>query len=84
VGGETKRQRVSGSTDENLPYVVTNAIESISLGREFILVLDGDGWKPGAVQWMHQQVEDIESFYVISPTDFLNMAGDGASALNND
>lgn len=67
---EVKRQKVSGSADEKLPYVFSNAVKNIP-DREFVLVLDGDGWKPEAKTWVKKQADNTEGFYVLDPKSFL-------------
>lgn len=69
---EAKRQRTSGSTDEKLPYVFENAKANIDLGREFILVMDGDGWKPGAVDWINEQADETDNFTVMRIDEMLS------------
>lgn len=48
---ECKWQQVAGSVDEKLPYLYLNAIEKMP-ERHIIVVIDGKGWKPGAVVWL--------------------------------
>lgn len=68
---ETKRQKTSGSTDEKLPYVFANAKTNIALGQEFILVLDGPGWKKGAIKWIEERAAETEGFSVLTRSAFL-------------
>lgn len=51
---EVKRQGVSGSVDEKIPYVVANIKEAMSIPG--MLVLDGSGMKPGCRRWAKKQV----------------------------
>ena len=51
---EAKWQQASGSTDEKFPYLVTNIREFY--GCETVVVLAGDGSRPGAVKWLRKQV----------------------------
>ncbi len=67
---ETKRQNVAGSVDEKLPYVYLNAVANIP-EREFVLVMDGDGWKPEARRWITAKAADTPGFYVFTPDAFL-------------
>ncbi len=69
---EVKRQRVAGSVDEKLPYVYENALLNLKSGYDFILVIEGEGWKPGAIKWIKNKAELTEGFNVMSPTGFLN------------
>lgn len=75
---EAKRQMTSGSTDEKLPYVVENAKAAIGEGRGFLLVMDGEGFKPGAKSWVKAQGEALEGFDVIAKdglAGWLNIQG---------
>lgn len=67
---EVKRQRTAGSTDEKLPYVFANALENIAIDREFILIMEGNGWKAGAVAWIQNKAKITKGFYVMSPESF--------------
>ena len=53
---ECKWQAVSGSVDEKLPYVYLNAIERWE-EKEIIILIDGKGWKKGALYWLKKAVE---------------------------
>ena len=68
---EVKRQNTSGSTDEKLPYVYANAELNISFGQEFVLIMDGEGWKPGARDWIAGKDRENDSFTVFTPDEFL-------------
>lgn len=72
---EVKRQRSKGSTDEKLPYVFSNALENLKIGRQYILIMDGDGWKSGAVDWINNKAKLTDGFYVMSPNEFLEWIG---------
>jgi len=52
---ECKWQQVSGSVDEKLPYLYLNCIETMP-EKEIIIVIDGDGWKKGAIEWFKEAV----------------------------
>ncbi|MEO0924091.1 MAG: PD-(D/E)XK nuclease superfamily protein [Pseudomonadota bacterium] len=67
---EVKRQRTSGSTDEKLPYVFANAKLNIGFGQEFILIMDGAGWKAGAQSWINDRAEETEGLTVFKPASF--------------
>lgn len=67
---EAKRQKTPGSTDEKLPYVFANAEVNIEQGREFLLVMDGDGWKPGALKWVYSKADQTDGFTVIGLDEF--------------
>ena len=67
---EAKRQRTSGSTDEKLPYVFENAKKNIALERKLLLVMDGDGWKPGAKDWIKARALETPGFAVVDFDEF--------------
>ncbi len=60
---ETKRQKHPGSTDEKLPYVYQNAVNNLP-ERETVLVMSGQGWKPGARAWIEKQAKETDGFHV--------------------
>jgi hypothetical protein len=51
---ESKWQEVAGSADEKLPYLVANIQHCYP--SPAIVVIDGDGFRPGAVAWLRAQV----------------------------
>jgi len=68
---ECKWQQVSGSVDEKLPYVNLN-IQNCYPAPAIVLI-DGKGMKPGAINWLNQQVgynynllavHDLSSFII--------------------
>jgi len=71
---EAKRQNVAGSTDEKLPYVFHNALANIETGVEFVLVMEGAGWKPGAVIWIRAQADATDGFDVFTFSEFEDWA----------
>jgi|APGre2960657373_1045057.scaffolds.fasta_scaffold45342_2 hypothetical protein len=54
---ECKWQQVSGSVDEKLPYLYMNAVESFP-EKEIILLIDGGGFKPGAISWINKKTAE--------------------------
>lgn len=66
---ESKWQDVSGSVDEKLPYLVLNIKECYPCPA--IIVLHGGGFRPGAEQWLRQQV-DIKLIHVFRLEEFLS------------
>lgn len=52
---EIKSQRSAGSVDEKLPYTYLNAIAYPE--DEVVLLVEGDGFKPGARAWLKNAVE---------------------------
>lgn len=67
---ETKRQRVPGSVDEKLPYVFLNARHNLP-ELEFVLILDGEGFKPGAITWIKAQAAQTPGFNVLAPGELV-------------
>lgn len=53
---ECKWQQVSGSVDEKLPYLFLNCSEKMS-EPQIIILLDGGGAKPGAIEWLKGSCE---------------------------
>jgi len=53
---ECKWQAVSGSVDEKLPYLYLNVVERFT-EKEIIILIDGDGWKKGALLWLREAVD---------------------------
>ena len=56
---ECKWQQVAGSVDEKLPYLYLNAVEKMP-EREIILLIDGPGWKSGALEWIRKAIRDFK------------------------
>lgn len=52
---ETKWQQSPGSVDEKYPYLVSN-IKKQSV-YDTIIIIDGDGYKVGALKWLKSQVD---------------------------
>lgn len=53
---ECKWQQVAGSVDEKLPYLYLNCIEAMP-ENHIIIIIDGDGWKKGAITWLKNAVK---------------------------
>lgn len=53
---ECKWQQVSGSVDEKLPYLFLNCSEKM-LEPHIIILLDGGGAKPGAIEWLRDSCD---------------------------
>lgn len=51
---ECKWQQSAGSVDEKYPYLLYNIIKS---GIPTIILLDGDGYKKQAMEWLKEQVD---------------------------
>ena len=53
---ECKWQDSAGSIDEKLPYIAENATHFFERYRiQTIVVIDGKGFRPGAVSWLRSQ-----------------------------
>lgn len=72
---EAKRQMTSGSVDEKLPYVFENARLAIADGRAFVLVMEGNGWKEGAVRWIEEKAAETDGFDVVRRDAIEQMVG---------
>jgi len=59
-----KVQNVGGTCDEKLPYIVHSLLQST---HRKILVLEGDGWREGALDWVENMLmfEPIKLFYSV-------------------
>lgn len=57
---EVKNQQQSGSVDEKLPNLFLNTIFSYP-ENEIILILDGNGWKNGAIAWIKNAVNEYSN-----------------------
>ena len=66
---ETKRMSVSGSVDEKLPLVWLNAKHN-QRDHQFLLIVDGDGWKPEARAWIEARARSYEGFDVMGVEGF--------------
>lgn len=55
---ETKRMNVPGSLDEKIPHMFLNALTAIP-GTHVIILVDGDGWRPGSLTWLKAQTRDF-------------------------
>jgi hypothetical protein len=67
---ECKWQSVGGSVDEKYPYLVQN-IRSGCYGCPVLIVLDGNGARPGAEAWLRRQVDGKDLVQVFSLAEFL-------------
>ncbi len=64
---EAKWQQVSGTVDEKYPYLVENIQKMMP--HPTIIVIDGEGYKPGAIEWLRKQVGD-NLLYVVNLVGF--------------
>ena len=69
---ECKWQQSSGSVDEKYPYNVLN-IQHMYLSPAIIL-LDGEGYKSGAADWLRGQVDGKKLLHVFSMMQFQTWA----------
>tara|TARA_Y100000741_G_scaffold360276_1_gene342265 strand:+ start:998 stop:1453 length:456 start_codon:yes stop_codon:yes gene_type:complete len=70
---ECKWQQSPGSVDEKLPYLFLNAIEKMN-EEEIMIIIDGKGWKKGAIPWLKEAVissNQSERINILSLTEFL-------------
>jgi SepF-like predicted cell division protein (DUF552 family) len=54
---ECKWQQTAGSVDEKLPYLYLNTIEAMP-EDQIMIIIDGAGWKKGAVDWLRRAVNE--------------------------
>jgi len=64
---ECKWQQVSGSVDEKLPYLYLNCIEAMP-EKNIIIVIDGGGWRKGAIKWLREAVQKRKYINEIDPS----------------
>ena len=69
---ESKWQAVGGSADEKLPYLVENIRQCFPCPA--IIVIDGAGFRPGAITWLRQQVDPRQLIAVQTITEFVTWA----------
>ncbi len=75
---ECKWQQVSGSVDEKFPYLYLNCIEKMP-ENFIIIVVDGGGAKPEAIEWLknaastnlYQDKNSPKQIHVFNLTEFL-------------
>lgn len=65
---QAKWQQSTGSVDEKFPYLITNLKEKSQF--DSLIVIDGGGYREGAVVWMKEQVDD-KLIGVFSYTEFM-------------
>jgi hypothetical protein len=66
---ESKWQQVGGSAEEKLCYLVENIRHSYSC--PVMVVIDGGGFRSGAIQWIRAQVDGSQLIAVFSIVEFL-------------
>ena len=85
---ECKWQQVSGSVDEKFPYLYLNAVQRWE-EKESILVVDGGGYKPKALEWLKTSAKNKVGFddkpdkaiAVFTFTDFMIWVNKGMKDL---
>lgn len=65
---QAKWQQSTGSVDEKFPYLITNLKEKSQF--DSLIVIDGGGYREGAVVWMKEQVDE-KLIGVFSYTEFM-------------
>jgi DNA adenine methylase len=63
IGIEVKSQKVGGSVDEKLPYVFHNAKDYYKTTYS-VIVLKGNGFRNGAIEWLKEQASTMSNLYV--------------------
>lgn len=66
---ESKWQQVGGSAEEKLCYLVENIRHCYPC--PVIVVIDGGGFRTGAIQWLRAQADHKQLFAVFSLVEFL-------------
>lgn len=70
---EVKHQDVAGTADEKLVFVMEN-IRSGQYGMPVLLLLVGDGFSAGCVEWVRAQAGQPNVFAVMSLNEFFSWA----------
>lgn len=84
---ECKWQQSPGSVDEKYPYLYHNCLTQIE--EDVIIIADGGGAKPGAIQWLRTQCEQTteKSMKVFTVSEFKdwvsNIFGDEPTVDND-
>ena len=76
---ECKWQQSQGSVDEKYPYLVQNIKEKSP--HPCLVLLDGDGYKPAAKEWLKTQV-DKKLIGVLSMSEFVKWFGSKENFFN--
>tara|TARA_R100001082_G_scaffold109008_2_gene85290 strand:- start:23 stop:511 length:489 start_codon:yes stop_codon:yes gene_type:complete len=72
---ECKAQHSAGSVDEKLPYLFLNFTQSIK-EEEAIIVIEGDGFKKGAKEWLKEKCKGTK-VRVVSLSEFRMLCNEG-------
>jgi len=76
---ECKWQQSQGSVDEKYPYLVQNIKEKSP--HPCLVLLDGDGYKPAAKEWLKTQV-DKKLIGVLTMSEFVKWFGSKENFFN--
>lgn len=71
---EIKWQQSGGSVDEKYPYLVQNIKERFPC--DALIILDGGGYKPGALEWLKNQT-DMKLVNVFNLNEFIRWGNNG-------
>jgi hypothetical protein len=72
---ECKWQQIAGSVDEKYPYTVQNIKEKYPCPA--IVLLDGGGYKPGAKNWLCEQIDGSQLIAVFNMSEFTRWVNKG-------
>lgn len=65
---ESKWQQVPGTNEEKFPYLVLNIHQCYPFPT--MIVYGGEGWTPGAIEWIRAQVDGRNLVAVLSIEEF--------------
>jgi len=72
---ECKWQQSSGSVDEKYPFLLFNVMKT---GIPTVVLLDGGGYKPAAMDWLKRQVQTGTALIAVwNMTEFQKQVNDG-------
>ena len=72
---EFKWQQAGGSVDGKYPYLVANLLKN---QKASVIVLDGDGYRPGAKRWLEDQALKNDKLRVFDLISFTQWANSGS------
>ncbi|MEC7163473.1 MAG: PD-(D/E)XK nuclease superfamily protein [Pseudomonadota bacterium] len=72
---ECKWQQAGGSVDGKYPYLVANLLKN---QKASVIVLDGDGYRPGAKRWLEDQALKNDKLRVFDLISFTQWANSGS------
>ena len=71
---ESKWQKSKGSVDEKYPFLVSNIKETYPCPA--VIMADGNGARPAAIQWLKQQVDNKQLLAVFSLQELFTWFGE--------